>query len=366
MNFLLSVPNFLVSLGENTLLQMLAIVIPLFSMVFIILERFIPYSPSVPIFRRGLWMDLVWYTLIQSKLLQILIFNGLLIPLKFQLGLGAVEPFEHWNFWILLVFFLVTHDFYMYWFHRWQHYQRILWRTHEAHHSGREVDWLAGSRSHFIEILINQTIEFAPIFLLLDAKLSAYMYPIKAMIDAIWGMWIHTNINVHTGKLQYILNGPEMHQWHHGNHKEVFFKNFSTKFAFWDWLFYTAYLPGLNPIQAAVKKPILYGLPYPFPKDYFSQMIFSIHRFNLTNWNRNRIYIWIKSLRLRISVSLFDFLGIPKKKARNILFPSSAFRYRFDVNPPHCSICQGSMKYYYLRNVLMKVCPQCDSSESIP
>jgi len=65
-----------------------------------------------------------------------------------------------------LGFFLVTHDLYIYLFHRLQHSSSLLWRIHEAHHSVREVDWLAGTRSHALEILINQTIEFLPMTLL--------------------------------------------------------------------------------------------------------------------------------------------------------------------------------------------------------
>ena len=38
---------------------------------------------------------------------------------------------------------------------------------------------------------------------------------IKGTIDAVWGMYIHSNIDVRAGVLQYVLNGPEMHRWHH-------------------------------------------------------------------------------------------------------------------------------------------------------
>ena len=96
--------------------------------------------------------------------------------------------------------------------------------------------------------------------------------PIKALLDAVWGMYIHANIDVRSGKLQYIINGPEMHQWHHSNDRAVFFANYSTKFAVWDWLFGTAYLPGR-------KKPREFGLPYDYPRDYFLQHVFAVKRF---------------------------------------------------------------------------------------
>jgi hypothetical protein len=61
-----------------------------------------------------------------------------------------------------------------------------------------------------------------------------------------------------------------MHQWHHANAREVFYANFSTKFAIWDWLFGTAYLPG--------KKPKEFGLYYDYPKDYFLQHLTALRR----------------------------------------------------------------------------------------
>jgi sterol desaturase/sphingolipid hydroxylase (fatty acid hydroxylase superfamily) len=131
-----------------------------------------------------------------------------------------------------------------------------------------------------MEIIINQTIEFAPIFFLLDNKTAAIVVPIKALLDAIWGMWIHSNIDVKSGKLQYIINGPEMHQWHHSNHREVFYSNYSTKFAFWDWIFGTGFLPGLKPFKHEFLKPKEYGLPYEYPKEYFLQNAFAFYRFN--------------------------------------------------------------------------------------
>lgn len=235
--------------------------------VFIYLERKFPYRPGIKIFREGFWVDLIWYTFIQSYFLKILIFDYIITPVDNHYHLSALHLVTNWPIALQLMFFLVTHDFYIYWFHRWQHNSKILWRTHEAHHSNKEVDWLAGTRSHAVEIIINQTIEFAPIVLL---GANPIVVPIKALIDAVWGMYIHSNINVKSGWLQYIINGPEMHQWHHADQREVFFANYSTKFAIWDWIFGTAYLPN--------KKPMRFGLYYDYPKDYFLQHVFSVKR----------------------------------------------------------------------------------------
>jgi hypothetical protein len=144
---------------------------------------------------------------------------------------------------------------------------------------GRLAGWLP--LTYTGDPIINQTIEFAPIILLLDNHTAAIVVPIKALLDAMWGLRIHSNIDAHTGKLQYIINGPEMHQWHHSDHQEVFYSNYSTKFAIWDWLFGTAFLPGLKPFQYQMMKPDKFGLPYDYPRDYFMQHWFAFHRFDV-------------------------------------------------------------------------------------
>jgi len=262
--------------------------------VFVWLERKYPYTKGMLIFRDGFWVDLIWYTFIQSYFLKIFIFDYIIIPLDRTWHLSSLHLVGSWPVMLQVLFFLVIHDFYIYWFHRAQHHSKLLWRTHEAHHSNREVDWLAGTRSHSLEILINQTIEFAPIVLL---GANPIVVPIKALVDAVWGMYIHSNIDVRSGKLQYFINGPEMHQWHHANDRAVFYANYSTKFAVWDWLFGTAYLPGR-------KKPLEYGLYYDYPKDYFLQHLFAVKKvdeqkiadkypwFRVYHSSRKRVMTW--------------------------------------------------------------------------
>jgi sterol desaturase/sphingolipid hydroxylase (fatty acid hydroxylase superfamily) len=176
-----------------------------------------------------------------------------------------------WPALLQLLFFFVVHDFYIYWFHRFQHYYKFFWRLHEAHHSTPQVDWLSGSRSHALEIFINQTIEFAPI-VLLGAAPEVAVY--KGLIDAWWGMYIHSNIDVRSGRLQFFINGPEMHRWHHSvGNEQAHNKNFSTKLAIWDWMFGTAFFP-------QNQKPFGYGLGYRgFPSNYFKQLLFAFRPF---------------------------------------------------------------------------------------
>jgi len=234
---------------------------------FVVAERIFPYTKGQKVLREGFFDDLALYTIAQSYILGILIFTYIINFVDDSTGLSRLRLFKDVPIWIQLLFFLITHDLYIYWMHRWQHKNKYLWRIHEAHHSPRKVDWLSGSRSHAVEILINQTIEFLPIVLLgSPPEVIAY----KGVMSAVWGMYIHSNLNVHTGKLQKIINGPEMHRWHHSTGKGRN-RNFATKLAIWDWVFGTAFLPETKPDE--------YGLKSAFPNNYFMQTLFAFRPF---------------------------------------------------------------------------------------
>ena len=265
----------------------------LFSWVAFIIawERISPYRKGLPFFRDGFWVDLVWYTIIQSYFLKILIFDYIIAPVQHHFDWSGLQVFKSWTITEQILFFVVTHDLYIYLFHRLQHASKFLWRTHEAHHSGKEIDFLAGSRSHIVEIIINQTIEFAPIIIL--SPNPEIIVPIKALLDAMFGMFIHANINVKLGKLKYFLNSPALHLWHHANYREVFHANFSTKFSVWDYLFGTIYEPGRKPGDSDDN----WGLYYDYPKDYFLQHAFSVKRFDEQKLLRFDWFRWYYSLR---------------------------------------------------------------------
>ncbi|AMR31069.1 fatty acid hydroxylase [Mucilaginibacter sp. PAMC 26640] len=253
-------------------------------------ERILPYRKGLPFFREGFWVDLVWYTIIQSYFLKILIFDYLISPLSQHLDFSKIQFVSHWPVIVQVLFFLFTHDLYIYLFHRFQHSNKLFWRIHEAHHSGKQVDFLAGSRSHIMEIVINQTIEFAPIILLGAAP---EVIPIKALLDAVFGMFIHANIRVNLGKFKYFFNTPQLHLWHHANYQEVFHANFSTKFSVWDYLFGTIY----DPHHAPGNRPENWGLPYSYPRDYFLQHAFSVRRFDEQKLLTYRWFKWYYELR---------------------------------------------------------------------
>jgi sterol desaturase/sphingolipid hydroxylase (fatty acid hydroxylase superfamily) len=250
----------------STLRLVMFAVIASSALVIIMLERSFPYTKGQKLFREGFFDDFIFYNFIQSFVLGVII-SFVIEFIDNSTQLSRFQLISDWPIWFQVLFFLITHDLYIYAFHRWQHKNKYLWRLHEAHHSPKEVDWLSGVRSHAVEILINQTVEFLPI-ILLGAAPEVAVY--KGAISAIWGMYIHSNIDVRSGHIQKIINGPEMHRWHHSTGKGRN-RNFATKFAIWDWIFGTSYLPETKPKE--------YGLKTFFPSNYFSQTVFAFRSF---------------------------------------------------------------------------------------
>src|SRR5262249_3158924 len=80
--------------------------------------------------------------------------------------------------------------------------------------------------------------------------------------------------DVRLGRLQYVINGPEMHRWHHALDRDAYQKNFATKLAIWDWLFATAFFP-----DPAARKASRYGSGNErFPDGYWRQQLYALRR----------------------------------------------------------------------------------------
>ncbi|MCB9649282.1 MAG: sterol desaturase family protein [Deltaproteobacteria bacterium] len=242
--------------------------IVLWAVLMIALERWRPYQVGQPFLRREFWTDFVWFSIVFSMAMGWVV-STLVIPgLDAATGWSTTRGIRDWPVAAQVAVSFVTHDLFIYAFHRAMHRNRYLWRLHECHHSVQEMDWAGGSRGQVFENLITGTAEFAPIALFMSPEVAV----IKPVIDACWGMWIHANVDVRSGWLNYLFNGPELHRWHHS--AEVYDTNFGTKLAIWDWLFGTAYLP-------SDKKATRLGLAEPFPTNIIAQQLFAFRSYRV-------------------------------------------------------------------------------------
>ena len=168
--------------------------------------------------------------------------------------------------WIVqLIAIMLLTDFAQYWLHRAFHRVPFLWGFHAVHHSAKSMDWMAGARMHFLEIIVLRSVTATPALIIGfdESALQAYM-----LIVYMSSTFIHSNVGTNFGFLEKILVFPRFHHWHHGLEKEAIDVNFSIHFPLYDWLFGTHYMPDKA-------WPKAYGIAgHPVPQGYQAQFMY--------------------------------------------------------------------------------------------
>jgi sterol desaturase/sphingolipid hydroxylase (fatty acid hydroxylase superfamily) len=137
--------------------------------------------------------------------------------------------------------YLMLRDFIQYWVHRLLHAVPALWRFHRVHHSVREMGVAANLRFHPMESVLYRAMEAVPMAWVGFGLTDMFAVHVFSLLV---GHWNHANIKLPLGPLRYLLNGPQMHIFHHA---EVMpfsrGANFGVVLSVWDWLFGTAWVP---------------------------------------------------------------------------------------------------------------------------
>lgn len=170
------------------------------------------------------------------------------------------ERLDQWPWAAQFGLFLLVNDFGRYWLHRWYHEVPWLWRLHRVHHSPIEMDALSTFRIHALEAVIKYGVIIVPFHVVGVAKSVLVLY---TCIDVLKSFWHHANFRNYIGPLNYVLNSPELHWWHHVTEGRGMFSNYGSIFSVWDRLFGTFYWPrGQWPTEIGVK-----GIDF-FPTTY--------------------------------------------------------------------------------------------------
>lgn len=213
-----------------------------YSAIFIPLERLFARLPEQGVFRRG-WRTDVTYFFASALLVQLttiltlkpamVLFDWALVP-QVRQATAALPGLVQF---LLLIF---VADLTQYWVHRAFHAVPALWRFHAIHHSADQMDWLAGSRLHLVDVAVTRGLTYVPIYLLgfADGPLFAYLVVVSAQAT-----FIHANVRFAFGPLRYVLATPQFHHWHHAAEKAAVDKNFAVHLPIIDMIFGTAHLP---------------------------------------------------------------------------------------------------------------------------
>lgn len=210
---------------------------------FITFEKLFPHNRRQPILRPEIDLDLAYLALNHLTISIILLtVNGLAagaagLEVDARLGVTAAQlPIA-----IQFVLLIALADLTQYWLHRLFHRVPFLWRFHAVHHSIEHMDWIAGSRLHFAEVLVQRSLIVAPFYLFGFAKEAIDHYLIFAGIITVF---IHGNLSLPLGWLRYVIATPAFHHWHHAADQAAVDKNFAVHLPVLDLIFGTFLMPG--------------------------------------------------------------------------------------------------------------------------
>ena len=168
--------------------------------------------------------------------------------------------------WLQVVVIVLAADFVLYWEHRLYHEVRLLWPIHAVHHSVRNLDWLAGSRGHFIQVFTERAMVMVPLYLLGVETQALNIYVAFAALQAIL---IHCNLSFSFGFLRFIFVTPQFHHWHHSSEKPAIDTNYSAHTVLFDRLFGTYHMPDEH-------WPAHYGTTKPLPSSFVGQTLYPL------------------------------------------------------------------------------------------
>ena len=237
------------------------------SLVFVFIEKVWPLRPDQPTLRREWRLDLAYYAfnhvMVGIVLLTTTFFSQTLFGWAVHDGLQALVRSQPIPLQILEVLFVA--DLTQYAGHRLMHEVPWLWRFHAVHHCPEEMDWLAGSRMHFAEVLFVRTLVITPIYLMGFSESAVGAYVVWVGIQSVL---IHSNTRLRFGWLEHFFVTPHFHHWHHAADAEAIDRNYAASLPILDRLFGTY-------VGASERWPERYGVVgKPLPQGFFGQLLY--------------------------------------------------------------------------------------------
>lgn len=239
------------------------------TLVFMTLEKLFPKYRNQVILRPEWGLDLFYFCFNHLAISAILIYANYHAS-HFDWAISPVLQSAVQSVPVLLQVLLIIlcADFVLYWEHRLFHEVQTLWPIHAVHHSVEHLDWLAGSRGHFIQVFSERAMVMVPLYLLGADQAALDIYVAFAALQAIL---IHCNLGFSFGPLKYVLVTPQFHHWHHSSEKPAIDTNYSAHTLLFDRLFGTCHMPTEH-------WPAEYGTTVRLPRTYIGQTLYPLRK----------------------------------------------------------------------------------------
>ena len=141
-------------------------------------------------------------------------------------------PADRWYTWVIA---LLGVDLLFYTYHRVAHRVRLVWATHQAHHSSRYYNFATALRQKWNNS--GEILMWIPLPLL---GVPPWMVFASFSVNLIYQFWVHTErIDKLWRPIEFVFNTPSHHRVHHGMDAEYLDKNYGGILIIWDRMFGT-------------------------------------------------------------------------------------------------------------------------------
>ena len=234
----------------------------LMALIYVPLERLWPQYPAQGTFRPQWTLDVVYFlsTHLPIQALSFLVLLPATQATQFLAVPALAQAIAALPLVIQFVLAVIVADLAEWTIHFLLHKVPFLWRFHAIHHSSRELDWIAGSRSHWFDDTLVRGFILVPMMLGFSQPIIlAYL-----VFVTLHATWTHCNFRPQLRWIERFVVMPRYHHWHHSSQAEAIDKNFAIHFPWIDRLFGTHYCPD--------HWPDTYGLDHEeVPKGFWRQ-----------------------------------------------------------------------------------------------
>ena len=141
-------------------------------------------------------------------------------------------PSDQWYTWVIA---LIGVDLLFYAYHRTAHRVRLIWATHQAHHSSQYFNFATALRQKWNNS--GEILMWIPLPLI---GIPPWMVFASFSVNLIYQFWVHTErIDRLWRPIEFVFNTPSHHRVHHGMDPEYLDKNYAGIFILWDRIFGT-------------------------------------------------------------------------------------------------------------------------------
>jgi sterol desaturase/sphingolipid hydroxylase (fatty acid hydroxylase superfamily) len=210
-----------------------------------LMEVLIPYDPSFHPTKKEWLRDGIYLVIT-------MVGGGLAVLAMYAIVRIFSPPTSSMALWQEILVGVLASSLGSYLFHRLTHVHPWLWLVHGVHHVEGKVNVGNNGVNHVLDVFGRRVLAQMPLICLGLSEPSIF---VVAIFSTMQGYFVHANIDVRLGWLNYVVATPEQHRLHHSRDLGEA-GNYGSDIPLWDLLFRSfTWAPGRQPAQIGVVNP---------------------------------------------------------------------------------------------------------------